>query len=69
MRLDLFFAGMLMLVIGIISVKWPRALLFSDAWKFKNPEPSQLYIRSSKFFGWLMIVFAIATMLDGIGLI
>jgi len=56
---------MLLFVIGLISVKWPRVMVHG-AWQFKNPQPHELYLRFIKISGWLLIVFSIATMIDGL---
>lgn len=56
----LFFVGLLLVVIGVFPVFWPKKAWFLDTgWRFKNAEPSDATIFLTRLGGGILIVVGI----------
>ncbi|GIQ63329.1 hypothetical protein PACILC2_18970 [Paenibacillus cisolokensis] len=56
---SLFLVGMLMLIVGIINVLFPRAMWWlKDGWKFRDAEPSGLALTLGRVSGAVLTIAA-----------
>lgn len=56
---SLFLVGMLMLIVGIINVLFPRAMWWlKDGWKFRDAEPSDLALTLGRVSGAVLTIAA-----------